>query len=125
MLVVVALASVFTITINERTAEFGILSSLGVGAGRLSGIVLAEGLVIGLVGGFLGAVGAFAGLELFSTPIKVMLSIPRLDTSWQYLLPLAGTCIGLSVAVSLLSSLYSAWKVGRSRLDGLLKGEEL
>lgn len=125
VLVVVALASVFTITINERTVEFGILSSLGVGAGRLSGIVLAEGLVIGLVGGFLGAVGAFAGLELFSTPIKVMLSIPRLDTSWQYLLPLAGTCIGLSVAVSLLSSLYSAWKVGRSRLDGLLKGEEL
>ena len=47
------------------------------------------------------------------------------DTSLPYLLALGGICLALSVAVSLLTSLYSAWKISRTRLDNLIKGEEL
>ena len=55
----------------------------------------------------------------------VKLQIPQLDTSLPYLLALGGICLALSVAVSLLTSLYSAWKISRTRLDNLIKGEEL
>ena len=125
ILVVAALMSVFTITINERTEEFGILASLGVSSGKLGGIVLTEGAVIGLVGGVLGAAFAAVALLIFADPIMVKLQIPQLDTSLPYLLALGGICLALSVAVSLLTSLYSAWKISRTRLDNLIKGEEL
>ena len=64
-------------------------------------------------------------LLIFADPIMVKLQIPQLDTSLPYLLALGGICLALSVAVSLLTSLYSAWKISRTRLDNLIKGEEL
>ena len=125
ILVTAALASVFTITMNERTKEFGILSCLGVSSEKLSGIVLTEGAVIGLTGGLLGAGLAFACIMIFEVPLKLALELPRINTSLSFLLSLGLKCLGLSLGVSLLSSLYSAFKVGRADLDGLIKGEEL
>ena len=125
ILVTAALASVFTITMNERTKEFGILSCLGVSSEKLSGIVLTEGAVIGLTGGLLGAGLAFACIMIFEVPLKLALELPRISTSLSFLLSLGLKCLGLSLGVSLLSSLYSAFKVGRADLDGLIKGEEL
>mgnify|MGYP003009918140 CR=1 FL=1 len=125
VLVITALLSVFTITINERTSEFGVLASLGVSSPKLAGIVLTEGTIIGFLGGFFGICISVVALILFSTPIQVKLSIPQLNTEISYLLVLSAKCIFLSVAVSLLSSLYSTWKVSRTKLDGLIKGEEL
>lgn len=52
VLVATALVTVFTITMNERTEEFGILASLGVSSRRLGGIVLTEGSIIGLAEDF-------------------------------------------------------------------------
>ena len=125
VLVIAALMSVFTITINERTEEFGILASLGVSSGKLGSIVLTEGAVIGLVGGLLGAVFAALVLIIFGDPIMVKLQIPQLDTSVLSMLTLGATCLALSLVVSLLTSLYSAWKISRTHLDNLIKGEEL
>lgn len=125
ILVITALISVFTITMNERTSEFGILASLGVGSSKLAKIVLTEGTLIGLAGGLLGAGLAAVGLKIFATPIMLKLEIPQLNTSISYLASLSLKCILLSVIVSLVASLYSAWKVSKTELDGLIKGEEL
>lgn len=125
VLVTTALVTVFTITMNERTEEFGILASLGVSSRRLGGIVLTEGSIIGLAGGLLGAGTSAACLLMFAVPIQVKLHIPKLLTSVRELAAAAAFCILLSLAVSLASSLYSAWKVSRTNLDGLIKGEEL
>lgn len=125
LLVVMALLSVFTITINERTEEFGILASLGVASGRLGGIVLTEGALIGLSGGLLGAGVSIAALMIFAVPIKVHLKMPQLIADPAALFVTASLCVLLSLGVSLLASFYSAWKVSRTELDGLIKGEEL
>ncbi len=55
----------------------------------------------------------------------INLNIPRLNTNFIYLLSLGVKCLFLSVAVSILSSLYSVWKINRSKIDELIKGEEL
>ena len=62
---------------------------------------------------------------MFAVPIQVKFHIPKLLTSVRELVAAAAFCILLSLVVSLASSLYSAWKVSRTNLDGLIKGEEL
>lgn len=125
ILVVVALLCIFTITINERTREFGILASLGASSKKLSAIVLTEGVLIGLAGGLIGVVVSSLALLIFGNTISVLLEIPKLNTDPLNLLMLGGKCLLLSMAVSIAASLYSAWKVSKNNLDTLIKGEEM
>ncbi|MBR4878840.1 MAG: FtsX-like permease family protein [Clostridia bacterium] len=125
ILVIVALICVFTITINERTKEFGILASLGASSSKLSGIVITEGLIIGLAGGLIGSAFSTVVLTIFSSTLETLLALPRLNSGISYLLMLGGKCLGLALIVSLAASLYSAYKVSRTNLDTLIKGEEL
>ncbi len=125
ILVIAALLCIFTITINERTKEFGILAALGANSGKLAGIVLSEGVLIGLAGGLIGVIFSIAALLIFGNTIVVALDIPKLNSDIAYLLPLGLKCMALALGVSILASLYSAWKVSRNRLDALIKGEEM
>lgn len=125
ILVVAALLCIFTITINERTKEFGILASLGADSGKLSGIVLTEGALIGLIGGLLGATIGTVAMLIFKDTIMTVLKVPALNTNLFYLLTLGLKCMLLALAVSIAASLYSAWKVSRNDLDGLIRGEEM
>ena len=125
VLVIAALVCIFTITINERTKEFGILASLGAGSKNLAGIVLSEGVLIGLTGGLIGVAFSTAVLLIFGNTIVVTLDIPKLNTGALYLAILGGKCLLLSLVVSIAASLYSAWKVSRNHLDALIKGEEM
>jgi putative ABC transport system permease protein len=125
ILVVTALLCIFTITINERTKEFGILASLGADSRKLSGIVLTEGALIGLVGGLIGAILGTAVMLIFKNTIMTLLKVPALNTNLLYLLTLGLKCMLLALAVSVAASLYSAWKVSRNDLDGLIRGEEM
>ncbi len=125
ILVIAALVCIFTITINERTKEFGILASLGAGSGKLAGLVLSEGCMIGLAGGLIGVIFSIVGLLIFGNTIVVLMDIPKLITALDYLLILGLKCMALALVVSIVASLYSAWKVSRNSLDTLIKGEEM
>ena len=125
VLVIAALVCIFTITINERTKEFGILASLGAGSKKLAGIVLSEGVLIGLAGGLIGVIFSIAALLIFGNTIVVLLDIPKLNSELLYLLALGLRCMVLALVVSVAASLYSVWKVSRNHLDALIKGEEI
>ncbi len=125
VLVVAALLCVFTITINERTKEFGILASLGADSSKLSGIVLSEGFIIGLAGGLIGTAVSVAVIMIFGGTIVNVMELPQLNSDISYMLMLGLKCTGLALAVSVAASLYSAWKVSRNNLDALIKGEEM
>lgn len=125
ILVIAALICIFTITINERTKEFGILASLGASSGKLCAIVLTEGVLIGLVGGLLGVGFSTVVLLIFKGTMETLLNLPNLYTNIAFLGGLAGKCLLLSLVISVLASLYSAWKVSRNDLDKLIRGEEM
>lgn len=125
VLVIAALVCIFTITINERTKEFGILASLGANNKKLAALVLSEGTMIGLAGGIIGIIVATAVLLIFGNTIVVSLEIPKLNNDFAYLLPIGLKCMALALLVSIAASLYSAWKVSRNNLDTLIKGEEM
>jgi len=125
VLVVAALLCIFTITINERTKEFGILASLGADSNKLSGIVLTEGFMIGLAGGLIGTAVSVAVIMIFGGTIVNVMELPQLNSDIAYMLMLGLKCTGLALVVSVAASLYSAWKVSRNNLDALIKGEEM
>ncbi|MBQ6899787.1 MAG: FtsX-like permease family protein [Firmicutes bacterium] len=125
VLVVAALLCIFTITINERTKEFGILASLGADSSKLSGIVLTEGFMIGLAGGLIGTAVSVAVIMIFGGTIVNVMELPQLNSDIAYMLMLGLRCTGLALVVSVAASLYSAWKVSRNNLDALIKGEEM
>lgn len=125
VLVIIALLSVFSITVNERTHEFGVLSILGVAKSRLSLLIMLEGLLLGLVGSVLGVLSAGLGLYIFKIPLMLALNIPRLNASPGYYLCLGLRCLLFALAISLLASLYSALRIGKTSSVNLLRGGEM
>ena len=94
----VAVMSTFSTIILERRNEIGLMLALGASSRRIAALFLAEVMVIGLVGGF---VGYFLGvglatavwLRIFNTPI-----FPRLASFFV----VVGIAVGVCITASLL-----------------------
>jgi len=104
----------------ERRREFAVLSALGMKSGRLVGVMLVEGLILGLAGSILGLAFGLPGAYYiathgidFSKIYGTELSMSNIlfdpvfkgDFGW-WLVPLA---FELALSATLLSSLYPAW----------------
>jgi len=108
-IIVTLLASVL-----ERTRELGLLRSIGMKRGQVSGVVLIESALIGLAGGLLGiCAGVITGwinLEGFF----------RLDfgASMAYHIhyPSIGSALLLSTGLSVLAGLYPAWRAAKTNI---------
>jgi ABC-type lipoprotein release transport system permease subunit len=105
----------------ERRREFAVLSALGMRSGRLMRIMLAEGVILGLLGSVLGLVFglpaahyvATHGIDFTKMYGTADLSVSNIlfdpvfkgDFGW-WLVPLA---FELALTATVLSSLYPAW----------------
>lgn len=100
----------FHISLNERTRQFGILSSVGATARQLRNSVLFEGLCIGAAGI---PVGILAGIGSIGLVIPVVAgnfrSILNSNTSVPLTLWLSAPAIVLAAVVSLVTILISAY----------------
>ena len=94
-------------SVNERTREIGIFRAIGFRQGHIMQIILLEALVVGLIGGLLGyLIGN--GIAWLAIPFIIQEStLSNLDVT------LGGISLILSVALSLLASLYPAVKASR------------
>jgi len=94
-------------SVNERTREIGIFRAIGFRQGHIMQIILLEALVVGLIGGLLGyLIGN--GIAWLAIPFIIQEStLSNLDVT------LGGVSLILSVALSLLASLYPAVKASR------------
>lgn len=125
LVVVLALTSIFTLTINERTQEFGLLASLGVRRRRLGAVICLEACLLGLAGGLLASLLGLILLAFFKIPLQLALDLPRISSDPLYLLGVCGKSLGLSLLVALLASAYSAWRIAVAEPAELIKGAEL
>jgi putative ABC transport system permease protein len=96
-------------SVNERTREIGIFRAIGFRRGHVMQIILLEAMVVGLVGGILGYLGGNA-IALAAMPFVL-----REGTFAGLNYNLGGVAVLLSIALSLIASLYPAQKA--SRLD--------
>ena len=96
-------------SVNERTREIGIFRAIGFRRGHVMQIILLEAMVVGLIGGILGYLGG-NGIALVAMPL-----VMKNGSFAGFNYNLGGVAVLLSVALSLLASLYPAQKA--SNLD--------
>lgn len=111
-----ALVVVFALVLNaivlalqDRLKEHAVLQTLGYTERHLIGLIVSESLLVGILGGLLGAAGAFAFLHVQ----RFALTMEGLNIEVQASLPVVLVGLGASAGLSLLAGLVPAWQTAR------------
>jgi putative ABC transport system permease protein len=113
-IVLVSIMNVMIMSVYERISEIGTIASIGTSPGRIRWLFLAEGLSLGLLSSFIGALLGMGVLQIL-TITKVNMTWGRTQmalapkVSFEEIL----LTIGIVVAISVLSSLQPAFKASR------------
>lgn len=108
--VLVSVANTVSMGTRDRIQEFGVVRSLGFRRGQVLWLVLAESLLLGLVGGGLGLLGTMAVLNLGD----VYYGILGLNIRIHVTPDVIASALGISLLVGALGGLLPAF--GASRL---------
>jgi putative ABC transport system permease protein len=113
----------FSMTVIERTREFGLLRAIGLTSGQVIGQVLVEGLVLGVFGS---VAGALLGILMTRGLVQLMSTIlgQRLDAG-AIPTDIVITSMAMGLGITLLASVLPAVQAGRiSPLEALrLRGQ--
>lgn len=117
LIVLVAVAVAFntmSMAFRERTREIAVLRALGFSSGRVTRMVLSEGLVLGLLGGVLavGPIYALAAAGLTTIP-----GIARLEVSAYS----AAVALSVALGVGVFAALVPAVMAGRLQVAPALR----
>lgn len=93
------IAAIFSMIVNERQREIGLIRAMGGSRGYVFRLMLTEALMLSAIGGLVGVLVGGAGLFIFKALITSSLGIPYL---WPPI-----TFFGEMVAVTLLVSIFS------------------
>lgn len=105
-------------SVRSRRWQFGILRSIGVTRGQLLRIVLAEAVLLGLVGCALGlAAGLLMSINARGLSASIMGYNPPLDVPWE----MVGYGVAMIMAISVLASLWPAISVAHTQPLRLLQ----
>src|SRR5262249_27305056 len=119
LLVCANVANLVLVRAQSRQQEFAIRAALGAGWGRIARDVLVESMTLGVLGGALGLVFAYAGLRLLVTHGPA--NLPRLAE-----ITLGGSelafVLGCSIASGVLFGLGAALRCGRHERMQLARG---
>jgi putative ABC transport system permease protein len=120
---VLLIATLLTITVNERLGEIATLRAIGVSRGTVVGQVLAEGTALTVVGATL---GILLGLVMARYLDAILTSFPGLPAAFSFFVPRAGT-LGFAAVILLvtgsLAGLYPAWLASRTPIAATLRAE--
>ncbi len=105
-------ANTMMMAMRERTAEFGVLKTLGFTDGAVFGMVLAEAAIITMGGGILGALLAKAIVSGASTGF-----LPPLTIYWSSVF----LGIGIATLIGAVSGLIPAFQASRLRIVDALR----
>ncbi|WP_424000198.1 ABC transporter permease [Haloarcula salina] len=114
----VAILNVMLMSTVERRGEIGVLRAVGVRRGEVLRMILTEAVLMGVLGGLVGALGSLAvGLVVF----QMITGDPLGALGWssaQYLV----YGFAFAVVASVLSGVYPAWKAANDRPVEALRG---
>lgn len=119
-----ALFSIFTITINERKREFGILYTLGANGRQMFSMVIIEALIISIIGGLLGMLVSGGLLFLFKNLVAMKLGVPYFQMTLIEVLSVSSKCMLVAVLTGVVASFYSACKISKEEPYVLIRENE-
>lgn len=120
---VLLVATLLTITVNERLGEIATLRAIGVSRGSIVRQVFAEGAALTLIGS---ALGVLLGLVTARYLDGILTGFPGLPASFSFFVPRIET-LSVAAAVLLLTGslagLYPAWLASRAPVAATLRAE--
>lgn len=119
----VILTIAFTMQLNERRKEFGVLRVFGVSRKQLSRSVRSEILLLCVLGGLLGAVLAALILLAFSQALQAGLGMPMLRPGIGTVLLYLALSVLTAAAAGILSSFWNVRRAGRTEISQALRQE--
>jgi len=111
-------ANSVAVGVRERTREIGALRAMGYGRARVMSLVLAEALVVAVVGGSLGALAAYA---LFQTG---RIEVPGAGLVYRSDLSVVVRAALYSIPLGLLAGAQPAWNAVRMTISDALRYSE-
>jgi putative ABC transport system permease protein len=120
---VLLIATLLTITVNERLGEIATLRAIGVSRATVVAQVLAEGTTLTVVGALLGL-----GLGLVTARYldAILTSFPGLPAAFSFFVPRADTLTFAALVLLVtgaLAGLYPAWLAARAPIAATLRAE--
>ncbi|GBE57262.1 macrolide export ATP-binding/permease protein MacB [bacterium BMS3Abin01] len=124
IMALLTIAAIFSMIVNERQREIGLLRAMGGKRGYIFRLMTTEAILLTAAGGLTGVLLGGAGMFIFRAVITASLGIPYLwPPLWFFALLVLGTLF-LSVVSGVVASLYPA--ISSSRLEpyaAIRKGE--
>jgi putative ABC transport system permease protein len=117
MAILLAVLNAMILAGREQTRDAGVLKALGFTAHEVGGMLLAQGLFLGLVGGVLGV-----GLALAASP-ALMSVLGNMFPGYAVDGATAALGLGVSLLVGTVSGLVPAWAVSRTSCVDSLRAD--
>jgi putative ABC transport system permease protein len=120
---VLLIATLLTITVNERLGEIATLRAIGIGRATVVSQVLAEGVALTVIGSGL---GVLLGLATARYLDAILTSFPGLPAAFSFFVPRADTLTQAAVVLLVTGSLagiYPAWLAARAPIAATLRAE--
>jgi lipoprotein-releasing system permease protein len=128
------IVSTMVMVVTDKQSDIAILRTLGASPGTIMGIFMVQGATIGVIGNLLGIVGGVLlanNVESIVSWIEQRLGIEFLDSSIYYISKLPSDpqmadilFIGIAaLVITLLATLYPAWKASRTQPAEALRYE--
>jgi len=120
--------------VTDKESDIAILRTLGTSPASIMGIFIVQGTLIGVIGTLLGTVGGVAlalNVETLVPAIEQLFSIQFLAADVYYISDLPSdmriadviTISSTSLVISLIATLYPAWRASRTQPAEALRYE--
>jgi putative ABC transport system permease protein len=104
----ISVANTMAMSIMERRAELGLLSTVGWSPARVAALILGEGVAVSVLGAALGLLFGVIGGGLLVRALGVSSYVSPSVTAWGL-----GRGLLVGVAIGVLGGIYPAWRVTR------------
>jgi putative ABC transport system permease protein len=106
------IANAIVLSVQSRVRDHAVLQTLGFSGGLIAQLIVAEGLVMGVVGGCLGAAGAY----LMVSQGRFSLTMEGLNIEVASSPSILLTGLVISVLMGVVAGLVPAWQASRREI---------
>ena len=120
--ILLVVANTMSIAVRERRKEIGVLKTLGFTSGQVMGLVVAESLLIGLIGGALGIAGSRTIMFLLTHAPGLKDMLAGIGLSELPLRPMvAAIGFGVAIVLGFAAGFVPALSAYRARITDMLR----
>lgn len=121
---IILVAIVFSMIVNERQREIGILRSLGAKRFHVFFLIIIEALIISIIGGFIGIITGGVFLLIIKEPIRTAFNLPYLWPGAVFVLATGTIILLISTVTGTVAALYPALRISRMEpYEAIRRGE--